>query len=438
MAEITRCFVRLWNMDVGILLWDPVSQTASFQYTPDFIQTGLQISPIKMPLSNKNFNFPDLVALDDRSSFWGLPGVFSDSLPEKYGNKLMKEWLERQHKEFKDLNPIERLCYVGKRGMGALEYEPAEDLISNTEQELDVEEMIQIARQILKEANQSKTKINVSENLMDQLISISTSAGGAKAKAIIATQENEKGDILNVYSGQAEPREDLSYWILKFANTENSEHHSDEDTGRLEYAYYKMAKACKIEMTESRLLPDSNGIGHFMTRRFDRVKGQKIHMVTFCGLAHEDRNPVGMSSYEKLFKTCIDDMKLGYDRILQLYRRMVFNILARNQDDHTKNHAFLMFDNGQWDLSPAYDICFSYDKDSRFIALQQMQCNHKRDNFTKADLLATARIANIAPRQASEIIKEVQSVLESWPQFATEAGLKQAQIEYIMESFRVV
>ena len=437
MPSLDRCFVRLWDMDVGILLWDSVTQTASFQYTPQFIETGLQISPLKMLLSNKVYTFPDLVARDDRSSFWGLPGVFSDSLPERYGNKLMQDWLARQKKEFKDLNPIERLCYVGKRGMGALEFEPAEELISNSENELDIEEMIIIARQILREANETKEKVDIKQNLMDQLISISTSAGGAKAKAIIATQENEKGEFINIYSGQADPRPDLSYWILKFANTENTEHLSDSDTGRLEFAYYKMARACKIEMTECRLLTDSNGVGHFMTKRFDRFNGEKIHMASFCGIAHEDRNPVGMSSYERLFETC-RDLKLGEDRIHQLYRRMVFNILARNQDDHTKNHAFLMFKDGTWDLSPAYDLCFSYQKNSRFIALQQLQCNHKRDNFIKEDFFATANSAGIDLDKANQIIKEVQDGISSWEQFAKEAGLKQEQAQSIRKAFRIV
>lgn len=436
MKKLESCFVRLWNQDVGVLLWDPVSETASFQYTDDFIKSGLNISPLMMPLSNKVYQFKELVARDDRSSFWGLPGVFADSLPEKYGNKLMKDWLERQNKQFKDLNPIERLCYVGKRGMGALEFEPAEDLISNSEYEVNVDEMLKIARQILQEANQEKHEIDKNKNLMDQLITIGTSAGGAKAKAVIATGKNESGKFTKIFSGQAEPRPELDYWILKFSDTSNSEHLSDKDTGRLEYAYYLMAKACKIEMTKSLLLTDSNGIGHFMTKRFDRLDGQKIHMATFCGLAHEDRNPVGMSSYEKLFKTC-DDMKLSQDRILQLYRRMVFNIMARNQDDHTKNHSFLMFKDGTWDLSPAYDICFSYDKESRFIAKQQMNCNNKRDDFTTDDLLACAKSSNIQVSEAQNIIKEVKTVVESWKEFADQAGLTPVQSDAIYSTFRL-
>lgn len=439
MKTLDRCFVRLWGMDVGVLLWDPVSETASFQYTDDFIKTGLQISPIKMPLSNKVYNFPELVARDDRSSFWGLPGVLSDSLPEKYGNKIMKEWLEVQGKKFSDLNPIERLCYVGKRGMGALEFEPAEELINNSEYEVKVDEMLEIARQILKEANEEKYKIDKNKNLMDQLISISTSASGAKAKAVIATLKSE--DKLNkftkVFSGQAEPREELDYWILKFSDTSNTEHLSDKDTGRLEYAYYKMAKKCKIEMTKSLLLKDSNNVGHFMTKRFDRYDGNKIHMATFCGIAHEDRNPVGMSSYENLFKTC-NYLQLSKERVEQMYRRMIFNILARNQDDHTKNHSFLMFQNGNWDLSPAYDICFSYQKDSKFIALQQMNCNGKRDNFTREDLLFTAKTTNISVDTANFIIDDITEQLLSWKEIALDVGLDEKQVIDIEKLFRKV
>lgn len=436
MKKLESCFVRLWDNDIGVLLWDSISQTASFQYTDDFIKSGLNISPLKMPLSNKVYQFKELVARDDRSSFWGLPGVFSDSLPETYGNRLMKKWLERQNKDFKDLNPIERLCYVGKRGMGALEFEPAEDFINNSEYEVNVDEMLEIARQILKEANQTKYPINKNKNLMDQLITIGTSAGGAKAKAVIATYKNESENFSKIFSGQAEPRTELDYWILKFSDTSNSEHLSDKDTGRLEYAYYLMAKACKIEMTKSILLQDSKNVGHFMTKRFDRLNGQKIHMATFCGIAHEDRNPVGMSSYEKLLKTC-RDMKLSEDRILQMYRRMVFNIIARNQDDHTKNHSFLMFKDGTWDLSPAYDICFSYDQDSRFIALQQMNCNNKRDNFTTEDLLNCAKTSKIDALEAQKIIFEVKTVISSWKEFAKESGLSIEQTNAIQSTFRM-
>ena len=436
MKKLENCFVRLWDQDVGVLLWDSVSETARFQYTDEFIKSGLNISPLMLPLSNKVYQFTELVARDDRSSFWGLPGIFSDSLPETYGNKLMKNWLESHHKEFKDLNPIERLCYVGKRGMGALEFEPAEDFISNSEYEVNVDQMLEIARQILMESNQEKHYIDKNKNLMDQLITIGTSAGGAKAKAVIATYKNEKGDFSKIFSGQAEPRSELDYWILKFSDTSNSEHLSDKDTGRLEYAYYLMAKACKIEMTNSLLLQDSKGVGHFMTKRFDRYDGQKIHMATFCGIAHEDRNPVGMSSYEKLLKTC-RDLLLPEERISQMYRRMVFNIMARNQDDHTKNHSFLMFQDGTWDLSPAYDICFSYNKDSRFIALQQMNCNNKRDNFTTEDLLSCANVSNIDALEAKKIINDVKQVLLSWKEFANKAGLALAQADAIQSTFRM-
>lgn len=432
-----RCFVKLWGQDAGVLLWDQTSESAIFQYTPEFVETGLQISPLKMPLGKEPFQFPDLIARSEKSTFWGLPGTFADSLPEKYGNKLMKEWLDRKGIEFNQLNPIDRLCYVGKRGMGALEFEPAADLISNSEEEVEIDEMIEIARQILKEANEKSHSFSTNENLMDQLITISTSAGGAKAKAIIAAEEDSNGKFTKIYSGQAEPRSNLSYWLLKFANFENDEHWSDTDTGRLEYAYYLMAKACKIQMTECRLLEDSNGVGHFMTKRFDRVAGQKIHMSTFCGIAHQDRNPVGLVSYETLFQTC-RDLKLGEDRILQLYRRMVFNILARNQDDHTKNHSFLMFDDGTWDLSPAYDLCYSYDPKSRFIALQQMMCNKKRDNFTKNDLLETARAANIDSTVADSIISDVKTVIGSWEEFAGKAGLQEKQTSAIRSAMRTI
>lgn len=432
MERITECLVRLWDKDVGIISWDERQRIARFQYTKDFLNSGLEISPLKMPLDEKIYVFPELREKEVSSTFLGLPGIFADSLPEKYGNSLMKNWLRRQGKRFEDLNPVEKLCYVGKRGMGALEYEPSIDFLKKREERINIDDLVKVAKDIILNEENKKNPVIENQNLVEQLIKISTSAGGAKAKALIAMKFKD-GKPSAIYSGQADPREDLSYWIIKFSDVKNDEHKSDLNTGRLEYAYYLMAKASGIEMTHSHILKDSNGTGHFVTQRFDRIKGRKIHMTSLCGLAHLDRNPPGEVGYEELFDTA-RSLKLDNTRLEQLYRRMVFNILARNQDDHTKNHSFLMFEDGSWDITPAYDLCFSYNKDSKWIALQQMSCNGKRDDFTYNDLIKAAKQADIS--NPKRIIAEVRTVLDSWKEFAFKAGLPEKEADAVQALFR--
>ena len=435
MERITECLVKIWNMDVGVLSWDSRRNFARFQYTPDFCNTNLEISPLMMPLDpNKVYEFPELRFDNTSDTFCGLPGIFADSLPEKYGNTLMKKWLEKHNIDFKSLNPIERLCYVGTRGMGALEYEPTIDYFNKKDEELIFDDLVEVARKIMLEEEDKSKILTENDNLAEQLIRIGTSAGGAKAKALIALKLKD-GKPVGIYSGQAAPREDLSYWLVKFSDVKNDEHKSDLFTGRLEYAYYLMAKSCGIKMMESRILNDKNKVGHFITRRFDRIKTTKLHTATFCGIAHEDRNPVGMTSYEKLFETA-RALKLDNTRLEQLYRRMVFNIIARNQDDHSKNHSFIMTPDGKWDITPAYDICFSYNKKSIWIEKQQMNCNGKRDNFTYTDLIQVAKKADI--NNPKKIIKEVNESVDNWLYFAEKAGLPEVNSKLIKDNFRII
>ena len=343
---------------------------------------------------------------------------------------MMRAWLKRQGIEFDDLNPIERLCYVGERGMGALEYEPAFELPHNTS--VDFDELVDIARSIMADEN-SREKDTEKSNAIDSIIELSTSAGGAKAKALVALKLKDN-KIIGIYSGQATPRKELTYCILKISDVKNDEHHSDINTGKLEYAYYIMAKKSGINMMPCFLKKDSKGFSHFMTQRFDRFKGEKIHMATFCALAHADRNPPGMYGYESLFETA---RKIGCSQkeLNQIYKRMVFNIIARNQDDHSKNHSFLMNREGKWIVSPAYDICFSYNKTSRWIDKQQMSCNGKRDDFTLEDLLAVARFADVSNPKA--IIEEVKNGISEWSEIARSAGLPPKDANRIENLFRM-
>ncbi len=428
MAEVDALEVRLWGKRLGVIAWDESRGLGRFEYEPDFVRSGLEVSPLMMPLRSGVYSFPQHAT---SGTFLGLPGLIADSLTEGFGNHLLKGWLAGRGLSFAELTPVERLCYIGSRGMGALEYYPDWDLEANADFPVQVSELVDVAQQVLGQKEEQRESLDSGgDQSLSKLIRVGTSAGGAKAKAVIAWNE-ATGELR---SGQVDCPGGFEHWLLKLAEVENTEHHADRDVGRLEYAYYLMALSAGIEMMESRLLPDGER-AHFMTRRFDRIRGQKIHVATFAGIAHEDRNPVGNTHYETLFATA-RGLDLGQTALDQLYRRMVFNVLARNQDDHAKNHAFLMDPDGTWWLSPAYDLIFSFKKDSRWIAAQQMRVNGKRDDFTRGDLEVAARAADV--KQPGRIIEEVSAALTRWPEFAGEAGLQEQQAQVIRGYFRAM
>jgi len=417
--------VNLWGQRVGALSWDYDRMLASFQYDPEFVQTGLEVSPIKLPLSVKVFQFPELA---DTNTFKGLPGFIADCLPEKFGNRLLDTYLAKHGRRLDDLNPLERLCYVNTRGMGALEFQP--DLESRQLNEpiaLQVSDLVEVARSVLEDRQQTTTKL---DDGIETLVTVGTSAGGAKAKAVIAVND-ETNDVL---SGQADVPEGYVHWLLKFDEIDNEEHASSKQIGRIEYAYSEMAYEAGINMMECRLLHDDDQ-AHFVTQRFDRVDGNtKIHVVTFAGMIHADRDPPGQVGYERLFQT-IRDLGLPQSDLTEMYRRMVFNICARNQDDHTKNHAFLMFGDGNWQLAPAYDICFSYKPGNPFIERHQMSCNGKRDDFLLEDLLAAAKAADV--KNPKTIIEDVQSAMQHWAEQAEKAAIDEERISLIGKLHRI-
>lgn len=412
--------VNLWGRRVGALSWDSNRRIAQFQYDPDFLQTGLEISPLMLPLSSRIYQFPEL---SDTKTFKGLPGIIADSLPEKFGNRLLDIYLVNHGRKLEDLNPLERLCYVGNRGMGALEYEPDFDTRNlNKPIPVEVSDLVEVAQAVL--SNRKDASVNLETGGIETLISVGTSAGGAKAKAVIAVDPETR----HVLSGQTDAPEGYEHWLLKFDEVENEEHAFHQQIGRVEFAYNEMATAAGINTMECRLLEDGDR-AHFMNRRFDRVDGnEKVHVCTFAGLAHADRDPPGTTGYERLFQV-IRDLGLGQNSLNEAYRRMVFNICSRNQDDHTKNHAFLMFADGEWQLAPAYDLCFSYKPGNRFIEQHQMACNGKRDNFTLADLEQAAVAADL--KRPKRIVEQVQQVVEHWQDYAQMAGLKEKAADAI-------
>lgn len=420
--------VKLWGHLVGSMVWDTTTGMAVFEYDSSFRRDGIELAPLVMPLSlgNRPFSFPS----NRTECFKGLPGLIADALPDKFGNQIITEWFTRQGLPVGDITPLERLCYVGQRAMGALEFEPSKaSPFLNESTEIYIDELTRLAEDIFTKRESFQERMFQEDKTILDILRVGTSAGGAKPKAIIAYNEQTN----EVRSGQVKAPEGFSYWLLKFDGVTYSEHGSITENprgiGNVEYAYYKMAQACGIEMAECRLLTEGDN-HHFMTRRFDRTdKGEKIHMQTVAGLAHLDRDQ--RHSYEELFGI-IRKMSLPMEASIQLYRRMVFNVMARNNDDHTKNFSFLMDQHGLWRLAPAYDLCFSYKPGGRWTGQHQLSLNGKQDDFTRQDLLTVGERMGI--RRCNEIIEEVAEAVSCWKKIALDCGVKNSHIQEIEKS----
>lgn len=417
---ITLADIYLWGQHAGTVAWDENYQAASFEFTPAFASGQWDISPLMMPVRQRQiYQFPSL----NKDTFIGLPGLLADALPDAFGKALLDKWLASMGRTF--ANPVERLCYQGKRSMGALEFVPAQDNYLEQGTKLEIDSLVEVAREVLDE--KKKQDVNVNENTKEaiaNIIRVGTSAGGQRAKAVIAYNE-KTGEVR---SGQIDVPDGFSHWLLKLDGVTNAELGDPRHYGQIEYVYYLMARAAGINMTECRLL-EENGRAHFMTRRFDRLSGnEKIHMQTLCGIAHYDYKMLHAYSYEQAFQV-MRRLRLPYSQAEEMFRRMVFNVIARNQDDHTKNISFLMDKNGRWSLSPAYDMSWSYNPKGAWTAKHLMSVNGKWDDITRADLLALAQNVNI--RQADAIIEQVKDGVSKWRTFATQYGIPNELVKTI-------
>ena len=429
----TEAWVSLWGRKIGAVALGEGGEIASFEYDPLFAGSGIEVSPLRMPLSNRVYSFPEL----PYKTFYGLPGLLADSLPDRFGNALIDTWLATQGRSPDSFNAIERLCYVGRRGMGALEFSPVAGPKARKARNVQIDKLVELASDILNQ----RTRLSVSflekhkQKALTDILHIGTSAGGARAKAIIAWNPETK----EVRSGQVNAGEGFEYWLLKFDGVQGNrdkELEDPKDYGAIEYACYLMARDCGIEMSECRLL-EENGRRHFMTRRFDRtVKGGKIHMQSLGALAHYDFNLAGAYSYEQALTT-IRQLGLPRNAIEQQFRRMVFNIVIRNQDDHVKNIAFLMDRSGQWSLSPAFDVTYSFNPSGAWTAKHQMTMNGKRENFTLEDFKRCANVALLKRGQEKLIIDEVLTVVSNWRTYASQAGIGGQTSEGIFRTFRL-
>lgn len=416
MVDVAK--VKMFGMDVGTFSWDASYDVARFEYDRRFVGKGIEPSPLMMPvLQGRSYSFGNL----NREVFNGLPGMLADSLPDTYGKALFDKWLMLTGRTVG--NPIETLCFLGERCMGALEFEPATGPITNADANIEIDSLVSVAREALSNKEGFGVNMDVDRKAaIAEILRLGTSAGGQRAKAIIAYNK-ATGEVR---SGQVRAPEGFDYYLIKLDGVSATAGFKEtENFGRLEYSFYLLAKECGIDMTECSLI-EENGRAHFLTKRFDRENGEKIHMQTLCGIAHYDFHLRRAYSYEQAFNV-MRRLHLPYEQAEKMFRRMVFNVVIRNQDDHTKNISFLMDKTGRWRLSPAYDIGYAYNPDGSWTDTHQMSINGKFDNITREDLLACAASNSI--RNAPDIIDNVCEVSSRWPQIAVNCGVPREMVD---------
>ncbi len=425
--------VRLWGRMIGAVGLADCRDTAAFQYDPAFARSGIEVAPITMPLRDAPYAFPAL----DREAFRGLPGLLADSLPDRFGNALIDTWLAAQGRAPDSFDAVERLGYVGTRGMGALEFAPAIGPAPGGGRNLRVGDLVALASEVLTERADLVASLDDAgkAEAMKDILRVGTSAGGARAKAVIAW--NPRTQV--VRSGQIDAGSGFEYWLLKFDGVYGNRDKELDDPqgyGVIEYAYAGMARAAGITMTECRLL-EEHGRRHFMTRRFDRTgDGAKLHMQSLGAIAHYDFNQAGAYSYEQALLV-VRQLGLSMDAVEQQFRRMVFNVVARNQDDHVKNIAFLMDRSGRWRLSPAFDVTYAYSPGGRWTSRHQMSINEKRDDFTLEDFRQCGETVSMQRERVDQIVDDVRRAVAGWPRFAEDAGMTDDDAERIGRAHRL-
>ena len=426
---MTHAEVKLWGSTVGAVTLEDGKEVADFEFAPTFLESGIQPAPLTMPLSGRIYGFPLL----RRESFYGLPGMLADSLPDRFGHAVIDAWLAGQGRPPDSLNAVERLCYTGSRGMGALEFVPAMGPRADGGQRLQVDRLVALASEILqkREALSLSFDAQDDEAPLQEILRVGTSAGGARAKAVIAWNPQTK----EVRSGQADVGAGFEHWLIKFDGV-GGEHDgtwaAPEGYGAIEYAYYLMARDAGIDMADCRLF-EEGGRRHFMTRRFDRLPdGAKLHMQSLGAMAHFDFNEAGAHSYEQALMV-IRRLGLSMSAIEEQFRRMAFNVFARNQDDHVKNIAFLMDRAGAWALAPAFDLTYACNPEGKWTSIHQMTLNGKQEAFTMEDFRACARAASMKRGRAEAICAEVHEVVSHWPDYAEEARVEVLQRDAIQK-----
>ncbi len=423
MVDIAK--VKLYGNDLGTFRWDERYAVARFEYADSFVGRGIEPAPLMMPVrEGRVYSFADI----GRETFKGLPGMLADSLPDTYGRALFDRWLALTGRH--SGNSIETLCFLGKRCMGALEFEPAMDVPYNSNTQIEIDALVNVASEALAEKKDFEANLSDDKKAaIAEIVRLGTSAGGQRAKAIIAYNK-QTGEVL---SGHVDAPAGFDYYLIKLDGvTAEAGFRETQNFGRLEYSFYKLVKKCGIEMSECSLI-EENGRAHFLTKRFDRANGEKVHMQTLCAVAHYDYRLLRAYSYEQAFNV-MRTLRLPYSQAQEMFRRLVFNVVVRNQDDHTKNISFLMDKNGKWRLSPAYDMGFAYNPDGGWTAQHQMSINGKFDEINRDDLLELARKNNI--KEAAEIIEQVSTVASGWGTIARDCGVPANMIDAITPQFQ--
>lgn len=413
--------IKIWGELVGAARWDSNRQLASFEFDNTFLTKNQDLSPIKMPIKNgkRIYSFPELRKSkgEEVSTFKGLPGLLADALPDKYGNQLMNIWLAQEGRPPNSMNPVEQLCFIGSRGMGALEFYPSSLKTKKQTFAIEIKSLVDIAQKMLSNRESFQTNVKDDEQkAMSEILTIGTSAGGARPKAVIAFNE-KTGEVR---SGQTNSPKGFEHWLIKLDGVSDAQFGKSYGFGNVEYAYYLMAKDCGVDMMECRLFEESER-AHFMTKRFDREGNDiKHHIQTFCGIQHFDYNNLQGYSYEQLFQT-MRMLKLTYPEAEQMFRRMVFNVMATNYDDHTKNFSFRLKQNSRWELSPAYDVCYSYDPNNIWVSQHTLSINGKHQHINTSDLMTIANDNNI--KRGKSIITEISTIVCDWEKYATQANV---------------
>ncbi|MFC5284784.1 type II toxin-antitoxin system HipA family toxin [Pedobacter alpinus] len=428
--------VKIWGLLVGAVKWDAQLQLASFEYAPDFLKKGWDLAPIKMPIGNgaRIYNFPELRKNKNNTvdTFKGLPGLLADVLPDRYGNQLINIWLAQQGRALNSMNPVEQLCFIGSRAMGALEFRPAQIAENTKNFAIQLDSLVEVAQRLLTDKEAFNTNLSEDdETALSQILKIGTSAGGARPKAVIA-YNHLTGEVR---SGQTNVPNGFEHWLIKLDGVYDAQFGESSGWGKVEYAYYLMATACGIEMSECKLL-EENTRAHFMTKRFDREgNNTKHHIQTLCGIQHFDYNNLQSYSYEQVFLT-MRLLRLSYPEAEQMFKRMVFNVLATNCDDHTKNFSFMLKQGGKWQLAPAYDVCYSFDANNVWVNQQTLSVNGKFKNINKEDLLTIAEANNI--KKAEKIIDDINSEIKKWLNYANEVGVRDDLKETIQKNLHTL
>jgi serine/threonine-protein kinase HipA len=428
----TTARVILWGSDIGAVTWLPDQEIGVFQYSSHFADSGIQVAPMMMPLREAPYQFPAL----PHESFRGLPGMLADCLPDKFGNALINAWLAGQGRRPSTFNPVERLCYTGSRAIGALEFKPTLTEAPKGTHKVAVDALVDLASRVLDERVSLEGKFSGTDDkdLIEDILRVGTSAGGARAKGILAWNE-ETGEFR---SGQVPAGQGFTHWLMKFDGVRGNRDRDVADPlgyGRIEYAYYLMAQQAGIQMNACRL-HEEGGRAHFMAKRFDRTpSGGKLHMQSLAAIMHYDFNQPDAYSYEQAIQT-IRQLGLPMSDVEQQVRRAALNLMARNQDDHVKNIAFLMTRNGEWRLSPAFDVAYSYNPDGDWTSRHQMSVNGKRDGFDVDDLVAFAATGGVKKVRAKRLFHEVSDAVRRWRDHAEGAGLQQPDVERVEKTFR--